>query len=87
VADCRKVAKLIGIKTFLSELVAYMELSHLISNNKKLQGHVAQNGTWYWSGDHVFLTISNGDDIKLVNGVISVRQLLHVLVKVILTNI
>ena len=72
VADCRKVAKLIGIKTFLNEFVAYLDLSRLIRNNAMLEGHMEHNGTWYWSGEHVFLTIPNGDDIKLVDGIISV---------------
>ena len=71
VADCRKVAKLIGLKTFL-EFVAYLDLAKLIRNNARLEGHVENNGTWYWSGDHVFLTIPNGDDIKLEDGIISV---------------
>lgn len=35
-ADCREVAKLIGLKTVLNEMVAYTELGVLIEN--RLQG-------------------------------------------------
>ena len=30
--DCRHVAELIGIKTFLNEFIAYIDLSKLIKN-------------------------------------------------------
>lgn len=73
VADCRKVAKLIGIKTFFNEFIAYLDLSQLIRNRAALEGHVMNNGTWYWSGDDVIMT-SPSDDIVLTNGVISKRS-------------
>ena len=72
VADCRKVAELIGTKTFLNEFVAYLQLSQLIGNREILARHVTDNGTWYWSGDDVILTWSNGNDTVLKNGVITV---------------
>ena len=33
-SDCRAVARLLGMKTFLNEFVAYEELSVLINNRK-----------------------------------------------------
>jgi pyrimidine nucleoside transport protein len=80
VDDCRKVAQLIGTKTFLNEFVAYQELGGLIDNRKSFDNHVANNGTWFWSGDDVILTsllggADNGTTV-LDNGVISDRSVL-----------
>jgi len=72
VADCRKVAEMIGTKTFINEFVAYLQLSQLIDNRETLARHVTDNGTWYWRGDDVILTWSNGNDTVLTNGVITV---------------
>ena len=75
VADCRKVAEIIGTKTFLNEFVAYLDLSQLIGNRHRLERHVAVNGTWRWSGADVILTslTSPGfNDTMLANGVITV---------------
>jgi len=74
-ADCRKVAGLIGTKTFLSEFIAYLQLSQLIGNRKALKGHMANNGTWHWSGDDVVLTSVGLEDTVLTNGVISVQYM------------
>jgi len=71
-ADCRKVAELIGVKTFLSTFLSYRLLSDLTSNRNNLQRHVLQNGTWNWSGDDVILIYPGGSDTVLTNGVISV---------------
>ena len=72
VADCRKVAGLIGTKIMLNEFVAYDQLSVLIKNRDLLDQHVASNGTWYWSGDDVIMTSPDGNTV-LVNGIITVR--------------
>jgi len=71
-ADCRKVAELIGMKTFLTEFIAYQQLSVLTSNRENLESHVTQNGTWYWSGDDVILIYPGRGDTVLTNGFISV---------------
>jgi len=76
VADCRKVADMIGTKTFLNEFVAYRQLSQLIDNRETLDRHVTNNGTWYWRGDDVILTSSGLNDTILTNGVITVRFVL-----------
>ena len=73
VADCRKVAEMIGTKTFLNEFVAYLQLSQLIDNRETLQRHVTDNGTWYWRGDDVILTSPGRNDSVLTNGVITVQ--------------
>jgi len=73
VADCRKVAEMIGTKTFLNEFVAYRQLSQLIDNRETLERHAINNGTWYWRGDDVILTSPGLNDTLLTNGVITVR--------------
>ena len=78
-ADCRKVAELIGTKTFLNEFVAYLQLSQLIDNRETLSRHVTDNnGTWYWRGDDVILASTNHSDVRLLtNGVISVNYIVN----------
>jgi pyrimidine nucleoside transport protein len=76
VDDCRKVAQLIGTKTFLNEFVAYQELSVFIDNRKLFDGHVAHNGTWYTSGDDIILTSPKANDTTLLNGIMSDRSVL-----------
>ncbi len=69
--DCRQVAKLIGIKTFLNEFVAYGELGELINNRAALDEHVNNNGTWYYEGDDIILVDTN---VTLIDGVLSVNH-------------
>jgi len=71
-ADCRKVAELIGVKTFLSTFIAYRQLSLLTINRENLERHIVQNGTWNWSGDDVILIYPGHSDTVLTYGVISV---------------
>jgi len=78
VADCRKVAQMIGTKTFLNEFIAYSQLSQLIANRETLERHVTDNGTWYWRGDDVILTSQGSNDSTvLTNGVITILRLMH----------
>jgi len=77
VADCRKVAELIGTKTFLNEFVAYSQLSQLIDNRETLEHHVTDNGTWYWQGDDVILMYPGLNDTVLTNGFITVCCFVH----------
>ena len=69
VDDCRRVAALLGIKTFLNEFVAYVELSKLINNRHTFTDYLTTNGTWYYIKDDIFLVDSN---TTLINGVITV---------------
>jgi len=78
VPDCRRVAELIGTKTFLTEFIAYLQLSGLIRNRQDFESHVARNGTWYWSGDDIILRTPGLEDVTLMNGVISVLHLPYV---------
>jgi len=80
IPDCRKVAELIGTKLFLTEFIAYLDLSALINNRKQLESHVANNGTWYWSGEDVVLKRPGLEDITLANGVIAVMKLVYIVV-------
>lgn len=57
--DVRKVAGLIGTKTFLNEFVAYSELGVFIANTKKYNSYIS-NSTGFENG-----TRDAGDDIIL----------------------
>lgn len=72
VSDCRKVAELVGTKTFLNEFVAYSELGVFISNRKLLDEHVSRNGSWHWLDGDIIMTSSGANDTVLSGGVMSV---------------
>jgi pyrimidine nucleoside transport protein len=78
VEDCRRVAQLIGTKTFLNEFIAFMQLGDLLTNRKALDAHVIKNGTWYWRGDDIVMTSSAAEDIILKDGIISVSHRLRI---------
>ncbi|XP_013421719.1 solute carrier family 28 member 3 [Lingula anatina] len=71
--DCRKVAELIGIKTFLNEFVAYDALGKLINNRDILQSYTKQNFTEgpQYIFDVIFLPATNQ---TLVGGVLTPRS-------------
>ena len=73
-SDCRKVAQLIGTKTILNEFVAYADLSVIIDNRNLFDTHIANNGSWSWSGDDVILTSPGANSTVLVNGVMAVSS-------------
>ncbi|KAK3109178.1 hypothetical protein FSP39_024723, partial [Pinctada imbricata] len=80
--DCRKVAEMIGLKTFLNEFIAYTELSKYIKNQQNLTWYeylpfntsiVNNNYTGNWTmtnGNIVYLDF----DHTLVGGVLSDRS-------------
>ena len=72
-ADCRKVAELIGIKTFTNEFIAYSQLKDLIANRKAVSNYTTFYNTteWHWENDDVVLGIT-GEVLK--GGVISVLK-------------
>jgi len=75
IADCRKVAQLIGVKTFLNEFIAYQELGLFIDNRKQFYEHIANNGSWYERGDDIHLVGGPTgviNDTVLMNGFITV---------------
>nr|XP_022334486.1 sodium/nucleoside cotransporter 1-like [Crassostrea virginica] len=58
VPDCRKVAELVGIKTFTNEFLAYKELSILIANRKNFTQYTAvwnASSDWFYQGDDIIL--------------------------------
>uniref|UniRef100_A0A8W8LSQ9 Solute carrier family 28 member 3 n=1 Tax=Magallana gigas TaxID=29159 RepID=A0A8W8LSQ9_MAGGI len=71
VSECRKVAELVGIKTFTNEFLAYKELSILIANKKNFTDYTAQwnsSADWYYQGDDIVLQYVNQ---TLKKGIIS----------------
>ena len=70
-ADCRKVAELIGVKTFTNEFIAYTQLKDLIANRYTLTNYTTFYNTteWYWKNDDIFLDIT-GQVLK--GGILSV---------------
>ncbi|XP_056008147.1 solute carrier family 28 member 3-like [Ostrea edulis] len=74
VPNCRRVAELIGIKTFTNEFVAYTELSHLIENKKNFTDYTAHwnlSSDWYYQGEDIILLYVNR---TLKNGIISAKS-------------
>lgn len=67
--DCRKVAELIGFKTFINEFVAYTNLATLIENKEVFNAY--PNDNWYMINDDIFLPDTN---TTLVGGFISVSM-------------
>ncbi|WAQ94209.1 S28A1-like protein [Mya arenaria] len=56
-SDCRKVAELVGVKTFTNEFIAYSKLKVLIANRKALTNYTdVYNATdWYWNNNDIIL--------------------------------
>ena len=84
IEDCRKVAQLIGIKTFLNEFIAYEDLSKLISNREVFDNHTLYGGNWTYVKDDIILyPLEPGySETVLSNGIISVNtSLLNLLAK------
>ena len=69
--DCRKVAELIGVKTFTNEFIAYGQLKDLIANRHALNNYTTFFNTtnWHWVKDDIILDITKE---KLVGGILSV---------------
>lgn len=80
VPDCRKVAELVGIKTFTNEFLAYKELSILIANRKNFTQYTAvwnASSDWFYQGDDIILKHVNQ---TLKKGIISVWEKCYVTV-------
>ncbi|CAH1790077.1 unnamed protein product [Owenia fusiformis] len=72
--DCRTVAQLIGVKTFLNEFVAYTDLGVIINNRRALQNYTMiynETGIEQRSNGDIFLGNTN---TTLVGGVIEERS-------------
>lgn len=72
-ADCRKVAELVGVKTFTNEFIAYGNLKVLIQNRKDLMNYTDFYNTtdWFWDKGNVLL---NQTGQVLLGGVISEKS-------------
>ena len=70
IADCGRVAELLGVKIFLNMIVAYTRLAELMANREALEAHLAANGTFSSVGRDVILHEVN---VTLANGVMQVR--------------
>ncbi|KAH3737299.1 hypothetical protein DPMN_043882 [Dreissena polymorpha] len=66
-ADCLIVARMIGMKTFLNEFVAYQDLGKLRQNRLDLAQTVSDstNLTWVWDGTDIVIYSKN---VTLVGG-------------------
>ena len=71
--NCRKVAELIGIKTFLNEFIAYTTLGELVENRVKFEEYTTMYNTtdsWHYRENDIFLKYWNE---TLTGGVMTVR--------------
>ncbi|XP_012939967.1 solute carrier family 28 member 3 [Aplysia californica] len=73
-ADCRKVAELVGIKTFTNEFIAYQSLQSLIKNREDFDNYLETypSELWYRDGDDIILEQLN--DTRLKGGFLSPRS-------------
>lgn len=73
IRDCRSVARLIGLKTFTNEFVAYDQLGGIIKNKKIFSDYVMGNHTdWHYKGDDLWLPSFDGGLKILKNGILEV---------------
>ena len=70
--DCRKVAELIGVKTFLNEFIAYTTLGDLVRNRDRFDEYTLLYNTtdsWTHNGDDIYLRLWNE---TLAGGILTV---------------
>ncbi|CAL1526426.1 unnamed protein product [Lymnaea stagnalis] len=72
--DCRRLAELVGIKTFTNEFIAYEKLSVLIKNRQKYNTYVMDYGANYTHMDGEDLVLDKLNGTRLINGIISHRS-------------
>ena len=71
--NCRKVAELIGVKTFLNEFIAYTTLGELVDNRLKFEEYTALYNTtdsWQYKDEDIVLKYWNK---TLTGGIMTVR--------------
>ncbi|XP_041367797.1 solute carrier family 28 member 3-like isoform X2 [Gigantopelta aegis] len=72
--DCRRVARLVGVKTFTNEFIAYERLKDLLENKKRWLNYTQvynSSSDWLWHDQDAFLVRTNE---TLVGGFLSVRS-------------
>ena len=67
--NCRQVAELIGVKTFLNEFIAYDKLQTLIKNTDTMKTY---NGTWNYVRKNSFDMYLVDKNITLIGGILTV---------------
>lgn len=62
-SDCRSVARLIGLKTFTNEFVAYDQLGKIINNKKVFLQYLQSSNSsgWHYNGDDLWLPNYHGN--------------------------
>nr|KAG5698782.1 hypothetical protein BaRGS_032201 [Batillaria attramentaria] len=73
--DCRRVAQLIGYKTFMNEFVAYVEMGKLLDNLQVYHNYttaVGANASYFQDGLDIILPAWN--DTRLVGGFMTARS-------------
>jgi len=76
--DCRIVARMVGVKTFVNEFLAYEDLGIVRKNRAKLSKMLLSNpnATWAWDASSNLVVLnSTSSSVVLKGGVISVRNI------------
>ncbi|RUS81030.1 hypothetical protein EGW08_011196 [Elysia chlorotica] len=73
-ADCRPVARMLGIKVFVNEFLAFEDLGIMRANNRILQNYTmsSSNATWHWTPTDDIILDATGQ--VLPGGAISERS-------------
>lgn len=78
-SDCRSVARLIGLKTFTNEFVAYDQLGKIINNKKVFLQYLQSSNSsgWHYNGDDLWLPNYHGNGTLkiLTHGILEVGLL------------
>ncbi|XP_078321015.1 solute carrier family 28 member 3-like [Crassostrea virginica] len=77
-SDCRSVARLIGLKTFTNEFVAYDQLGKIINNKKVFLQYLQSSNSsgWHYNGDDLWLPNYHGNGTLkiLTHGILETRS-------------
>ncbi|XP_052808155.1 solute carrier family 28 member 3-like [Mya arenaria] len=69
--DCRVVARMVGIKTFVNEFLAYEDLGKVRNNRVQFMKELASNPNTTWTWDSSSNLVLQGTNMTFVGGVIS----------------
>ncbi|XP_059156382.1 solute carrier family 28 member 3-like [Physella acuta] len=74
-SDCRRMAELVGIKTFTNEFIAYEKLAELIKNRQAYEKYLRENGpgSIHFVGEDIILGDFTNSS-RLIAGIISQRS-------------
>jgi pyrimidine nucleoside transport protein len=71
-SDCLKLGRMIGIKTFFNEYLAYEDLGHFVKNKQYFDTHISTGGNYSYFDDDIVLYHSDGSNSTLTEGILSV---------------